>query len=65
MIECPQEVGYRSDATHIEWMDFQAIARRLQRKGIMVEREYSFPFPRPIGKVFIYNQFVTLGRASA
>jgi 2-polyprenyl-3-methyl-5-hydroxy-6-metoxy-1,4-benzoquinol methylase len=65
VIECPQEVGYRSDATHIEWMDFPAIARRLQRKGITVEREYSFPFPRPIGRVFSYNQFVTLGRASA
>lgn len=65
VIECPQEVGYRSDATHIAWMDFPAIARRLQRNGITVEREYSYPFPRVVGKVFIYNQFVTLGRASA
>jgi len=65
VIECPQEVGYRSDATHIEWMDFPTIARRLQRNGITVEREYSFPFPRVAGKVFVYNQFVTLGRASA
>lgn len=65
VIECPQEVGYRSDATHIAWMDFPAIARRLERNGITVEREYSYPFPRVIGKVFIYNQFVTLGRASA
>ena len=65
VIECPQEVGYRSDATHIAWMDFPAIARRLERNGITVEREYSYPFPRVVGKVFIYNQFVTLGRASA
>lgn len=65
VIECPQEVGYRSDDTHVEWMDFPAIARRLERNGITVEREYSFPFPRPVGKVFIYNQFVTLGRAQA
>lgn len=65
VIECPQEVGYRSDATHIAWMDFPAIARRLERHGITVEREYSYPFPRVVGKVFIYNQFVTLGRASA
>ena len=65
VIECPQEVGYRSDATHVAWMDFPAIARRLQRNGITVEREYSYPFPRVVGKVFIYNQFVTLGRASA
>lgn len=65
VIECPQEVGYRSDATHIAWMDFPAIARRLERNGITVEREYSYPFPRVVGKVFIYNQFVTLGRISA
>lgn len=65
VIECPQEVGYRSDDTHIEWMDFPAIAHRLQRNGITVEREYSFPFPRMVGKVFTYNQFVTLGRAPA
>lgn len=65
VVECPQEVGYRSDATHIEWMDFASIARRLERNGITVEREYSHPFPRVVGKVFIYNQFVTLGRASA
>lgn len=65
VIECPQEVGYRSDATHIAWMDFPAIARRLERNGITVEREYSYPFTRVVGKVFIYNQFVTLGRASA
>jgi len=64
VIECPQEVGYRSDATHIEWMDFPSIARRLERNGITVEREYSHPFPRVVGKVFIYNQFVTLGRVS-
>lgn len=65
VIECPQEVGYRSDATHVAWMDFPAIARRLERNGIAIEREYSYPFPRVVGKVFIYNQFVTLGRVSA
>lgn len=65
VVECPQEVGYRSDATHIEWMDFPAIARRLERNGITVERQYSHPFPRPVGKVFVYNQFVTLGRVTA
>jgi hypothetical protein len=27
-----------------------------------VARQYSFPFPRPAGRVFPYNEFVTLAR---
>ena len=32
------------------------------RHGMTVVRSYSFPFPRPVGKVFKYNEFVTVAR---
>ena len=30
--------------------------------GLTVEKQYSFPFPRFAGKVFTYNEFVTVAR---
>ncbi|MFE9256161.1 class I SAM-dependent methyltransferase [Streptomyces sp. NPDC006879] len=59
----PQEVGYRTDATHIRWVGFEELRDHACRAGIEVRRSYSFPFPRPVGKVFPYNEFVLVGRA--
>lgn len=56
----PQEVGQRSDPTHVRWVDHAAVREHAQRAGLDVERAYSFPFPRWVGKVFIYNEFVTV-----
>lgn len=58
----PQEVGFRSDATHVRFVDHAEVARQAARLGLSVERSYSFPFPRPVGKVFTYNEFVTVLR---
>ena len=44
----PQEAGYRSDPTHVEFMEH--------------ERAYSFPFPRFVGRIFPHNEFVAVGR---
>jgi hypothetical protein len=57
---CPQERGFASDATHVEYMDFEKLRRAASDAGFDVEREYSFPFPRFMGQVFIYNEFVSL-----
>jgi SAM-dependent methyltransferase len=59
----PQEVGYRSDPTHVEFMDFEKCAGALNEVGFDVIKAYSFPFPRCIGRLFIYNEFVTVGRS--
>jgi 2-polyprenyl-3-methyl-5-hydroxy-6-metoxy-1,4-benzoquinol methylase len=61
----PQEVGYRSDATHIRWVGFEELRRHAGKAGIAVRRTYSFPFPRPMGKVFPYNEFVLVGTVPA
>ncbi|TNM42767.1 class I SAM-dependent methyltransferase [Nocardioides albidus] len=56
----PQEVGFRSDHTHIRWVDKAGLLEHAEALGLSVQRSYSFPFPRPLGKVFKYNEFVQL-----
>jgi len=63
IIITPQEAGFRSDATHVTFCDFEANARLLRDSGFAVERAYSFPFPRAAGRVFAHNEFVTVGVA--
>jgi 2-polyprenyl-3-methyl-5-hydroxy-6-metoxy-1,4-benzoquinol methylase len=54
----PQERGFRSDPTHVEFLDFDGLRRVAEAAGLVAERAYSFPFPRPAGKVFTHNEFV-------
>jgi 2-polyprenyl-3-methyl-5-hydroxy-6-metoxy-1,4-benzoquinol methylase len=58
----PQEAGYHSDPTHVRFVDFAGAADLAAAIGFDVERRYSFPFPRMVGKVFPYNEFVTVTR---
>ncbi len=58
----PQEVGFRPDETHVRWVDREAAEGHAARHSLSVVRSYSFPFPRPVGKVFKYNEFVTVAR---
>lgn len=61
----PQEAGFRSDSTHVQFMDFARLSRVAHRLGFQPERTYSFPFPRPIGWLFTYNEFIVVSRRSA
>ena len=59
---CPQERGFASDPTHVRWTtgeDLQFLAREV---GLLPQRWRSFPFPRPVGRVFRYNEFNLLAR---
>lgn len=58
----PQERGYATDATHVRFCGFTEVAALCATLGLTVARQYSFPFPRPVGRVFAYNEFVTLAR---
>lgn len=62
---CPQERGYASDATHVTYTDFTALRALADDLGIEFEKQYSFPFPRFVGKFFTYNEFDFIGRAPA
>jgi len=61
----PQEAGFRSDPTHLELMDFSRLGRISDRLGFQPERAYSFPFPRWVGQLFTYNEFVVVGKKPA
>ncbi len=55
---CPQERGYVSDPTHVRFVYFAGLARLGGAVGLRVNLKYSFPFPRLVGRVFPYNEFV-------
>jgi SAM-dependent methyltransferase len=61
----PQERGFASDATHVRFVGHAEAADMAARLGLEVRRQYSFPFPRLAGKVFTYNEFVTVARRTA
>jgi hypothetical protein len=58
----PQESGFASDATHVAFTGFDELARLLAEHGLVPERRYSFPFPRPAGRFFRHNEFVVVAR---
>lgn len=60
----PQERGYASDYTHVVFADFAVLTELASDLGLKIEKTYSFPFPRFLGKLFIYNEFVTLLKKS-
>jgi SAM-dependent methyltransferase len=65
ILMCPQEAGFASDPSHVEFMDFQRLAGIASRTGFPPERSFSFPFPRWAGRFFTYNEFVLVGRTPA
>lgn len=54
----PQESGYRSDKTHVQFMNFGTLRNIVGKAGLTFTKKYSFPFPRAAGKVFKYNEFI-------
>lgn len=60
----PQERGYKSDYTHVVFADFGELSALASDLGLEVWNTYSFPFPRFLGKIFIYNEFVMIARKS-
>ena len=60
IIITPQERGFKSDTTHVQFMDFKRVKEYLTLAGLNIAKQYSFPFPRPVGRIFKYNEFVTV-----
>ncbi len=58
----PQEAGYRTDRTHRTFLDFGALEALASRLNLEVLRRDSFPFPRALGRLFPYNEFVLIAR---
>lgn len=60
---CPQERGYRSDPTHVWFAQRHELEDLCRRVGLVPVRSFSFPFPRSLGKAFIYNETCVLAIA--
>ena len=60
IIITPQEAGYKSDPTHVEFMDFLKLCNITSQLGFKVLKEYSFPFPRVVGHFFMFNEFISV-----
>lgn len=58
----PQEAGFRTDDTHVRFVDFAGLADLAATIGFAITRQYSFPFPRMAGRIFPYNEFVAVSR---
>lgn len=61
----PQEAGFHSDPTHVELVDLDGLERLARAAGLRVLERSSFPFPRPVGRVFRYNEFVVVAEKAA
>jgi SAM-dependent methyltransferase len=59
---CPQEAGFRSDPTHVAFLDSSALRSLAVERGIAVTKVGSFPFPRAVGRLFPHNETVLVGR---
>jgi len=64
LLICPQARGQASDATHITFMDEPALRRLCAAVGVAVERTHSFPLPRALGRWWVHNETVVVGRVS-
>jgi len=62
---CPQERGYASDPTHVEFVTGEDLMVAAHSVGLEPEPWFSFPFPRWAGKAFIYNEFCVLATKPA
>ena len=61
IVICPQELGFKTDLTHIEFVDFLKIQSIFKQNNIDCKSHYSYPFPRSFGTWFAYNEFINVG----
>ncbi|MDH3605989.1 MAG: class I SAM-dependent methyltransferase [Acidimicrobiia bacterium] len=57
----PQEAGFRTDPTHVEFMDRPALRHILEANRLVVRKEASFPLMRSAGRFLRYNEFLAVG----
>jgi glycosyltransferase involved in cell wall biosynthesis len=60
VIIVPQAAGFRSDASHVQYLDRARLATLTGPLPIDLERIFSFPFPAWAGRVFRYNETVAV-----
>jgi hypothetical protein len=58
----PGPRGFRSDPTHVEFMDYAKVKWIAEQAGFTTLRQYSFPFPYWLGNFFTHNDNLTIAR---
>lgn len=56
MLVCPQQVGFRSDPTHVHYCDGPELVAMAIAVGLQPGTPWSFPFPWWVGRLFVYNE---------
>lgn len=64
VVICPQEKGFTTDETHVNFLDGKDIEKILRNLGLKIIKVYSFPFPRVFGKFFKYNETIVIAKKS-
>lgn len=64
LLICPQERGFASDETHVEYFDLDRLAELARAVGLTPVVRRSFPFPPLAGRAFTYNEFNLLALKS-
>jgi hypothetical protein len=61
---CPQERGYLSDSTYVEFTGLDGLADVVRQLGLTVRWRMSFSLPGFAGKLFTHNEFVVVAGKS-
>jgi SAM-dependent methyltransferase len=64
VVICPQELGFKHDPTHVNFVKFPEIENVLSAAGLRPIKKYSFPFPRFMGRYWVYNEFIVVAKNS-
>lgn len=62
IVFCPQRKGYKSDQTHVTFLDFRSLESILLQADLLIIKKYSYPLPKAFGRMFKYNEFVIVGQ---
>jgi hypothetical protein len=55
-----QPAGFKSDASHVQYLDPAGLAKLTDPLPIDIKRVFSFPFPAWVGRAFRYNETVAV-----
>lgn len=58
VIISPQHAGFRSDSTHVDFVGKTEVAEFARAFSLVLDRDFSFPFPGFVGSFFKYNERV-------
>ncbi|MEI7488657.1 MAG: class I SAM-dependent methyltransferase [Chryseobacterium sp.] len=60
VVICPQEKGFPTDETHVNFLSHADIEQILKSLGLVIRKSYSFPFHKQAGKVFTHNETIVV-----